>query len=392
MKSWWMVCASALLLGCNGENGAVNGGGGTGGDGGAGGVDPSPYASKDMWLCRPDIEDDQCDTADLRFTEIRADGSTVTGDVPSNPDAPVDCFYVYHTVNNSQMSGNTEELSVTDPDIVAGLNKQGAHFRGVCRMFAPLYHQMTIGVYSEHPFGAWKETEFFERAYGDVVQAFDYYMENFNAGRGFVLLGHSQGPQILTTLLEERFDEDEALHAQLVSAVLGGPCGPVQIPPGEVVGGTYANIPLCTSAAETGCIVAFDAVAAGVPNNVCRGVVVAPPLRHGCVNPASIGGPSTGVLAALMFPSSVEEFEGVFPDTVETEWVRYPGIYESSCNEAGALEVDLVDGDPREPPFTPQELQEAIVASGSAANLHWGEPYMTVADLVRIVEMQSANR
>jgi len=395
---WVCVFALSALLtfGCGGsDNGGDGGSGGTAGDGGsgggggAGGVEANPYASKDLWLCRPDIEDDQCDVADLRFTEIHPDGSRTTGDVPSNPDAPIDCFYVYHTVNNSEIPGNTEVLSATDPDIVAGLSKQGAQFRGVCRMFAPLYHQMTISVYSEYRF-TWKETEFFKRAYDDVVEAFDYYMENFNEGRGFVLLGHSQGPDIMTTLLEERFDDDETLRGQLVSAVFGGPCAGVHVPPGEVVGGTYANIPLCANATQTGCIIAFDAVAAGVPGLACTDILIPASMQRACVNPASLG--SSGTLGALMFSRSETRLVSSFPDTVDTEWVRYPSIYESRCDLGGSLEVDLVAGDPREPPFTPQELQEGIAAGGGGLSLHWGEPLMTVPDLVRIVETQSASR
>lgn len=388
MKSRWMVCVFALVLGCSGEDGDMVGDSGTDGSAGGGG---NPFAPPSAWLCRPDIESDECDKADLTFTEIRADGSTTTGDVPLNADAPVDCFYVYHTVNNSDVPGNTEMPSATDPDVVAALIKQGAHFRGVCRMFAPLYRQMTLGVYFAHRFGAWKETEFFEKAYGDVVDAFDYYMENFNDGRGIVLLGASQGPMMLATLLEERFDDDEALRSQLVSAIFGGPCGAIQVPAGQIVGGTYENIPLCASATETGCIVAFDALAADVSGSICN-AYPALPTQRACVNPGSVGSSSSEVLGVLMLSASVPQFEGVFPDTVETEWVRYPGIYESRCSEVGFLEVDLVADDPREPPFTPQQLQAGIFAESGDNNLHWGEPYMTVPDLVRIVEMQSANR
>ena len=70
--------------------------------------DPSPYADKDLWLCRPDIENDRCDTADLSMTEIRSDGTMVTLDeVVPNPNAEVDCFYVYHTVNVARSQGTT---------------------------------------------------------------------------------------------------------------------------------------------------------------------------------------------------------------------------------------------------------------------------------------------
>jgi hypothetical protein len=102
------ICVLALgLMGCSETAGT----GGSGGEGGTGGVDPSPYADKGLWLCRPDIENDHCDTADLSMTEIRPDGTMVELiEVVTNPDAEIDCFYVYPTVNLSPEPGNTETL------------------------------------------------------------------------------------------------------------------------------------------------------------------------------------------------------------------------------------------------------------------------------------------
>jgi hypothetical protein len=356
------------------------------GEGGGAPPDDSPYASKDLWLCRPDIENDRCDTADLSTTEIRPDGTMATSEIALSPNAEVDCFYVYSTVDDSPEPGNTETLFPHPEKVIQVVSFQGAHFRGVCRMFAPLYHQMTSSTYAEFPF-ALEETEFFQRAYDDVVEAFEYYMRAHNKGRGFVLVGHSQGSGMLAKLLEDKFDNDGALRGQLVSALLGGLGGRVQVPTGKLVGGTFANIPLCTSASETGCVISFNAFAAGTSR---ASPFVPPGMVQACVNPASFDdGPRA--LAALIYPRS--ETRLPFPDTVETEWVSYPKIYESQCSDdTGGLEVDLVGNDPREEPFTPHELQEGIVEAGGGESLHWVEPFLTVRDLVRLVETQSANR
>ncbi|MBT8452448.1 MAG: DUF3089 domain-containing protein [Deltaproteobacteria bacterium] len=80
-------------------------------------------------------------------------------------------------------------------------------------MYAPLYRQMTLGTYyGDEP---WEASPFFETAYEDIVDAFDHYMRNHNRGRDFVLIGHSQGAHLLTRLLEERFESDEAPFAPL---------------------------------------------------------------------------------------------------------------------------------------------------------------------------------
>ena len=355
--------------------------------------DPSPYADKDLWLCRPDIENDHCDTADLSMTEIRPDGTMVVLDeVTPNPDAQVDCFYVYHTVNESPEPGNTETLFPHPENVIGAVFRNGAHYRGACRIFAPLYHQMTLITYYEFPW-SWEPTEYFQRAYDDVVEAFEYYMRSHNDGRDFVLIGHSQGSHILTKLLEERFDDDEALREQLVSAVLMGPTNRVQVLEDDVVGGSFDNIPLCTSANETGCVIAFDANPAGVETNYDTAMFYYPPSARACVNPALLDG-GAGTLAALTYPHRYETLIP-FPDGVDTEWVRYSNIYTSRCADADekhVLLVDLASDYTGEVPITPQELQESLVEVwGANENLHSAEYFIANTDLVRIVEQQIAS-
>jgi pimeloyl-ACP methyl ester carboxylesterase len=378
-----LVCVLALgVTGCSEGAGAP--------------PDDSPYASKDLWLCRPDIEDDHCDTADLSTTEIRPDGSKVVlGEVAPNPDAETDCFYVYPTVNSDPEPGNTEKLVPHPEEVVNITYLQATQYRGVCRMFAPLYHQMSLITYSVHT-GSWETTEYFERAYNDVVEAFEYYMRVHNKGRDFVLIGHSQGSHVLRQLLIDRFDDDDELRGQLVSALLLGHAAAVQVPEGEVVGGSFANIPLCTSADETGCVIGFDANPAGVETTFYETAAFhLPPSARACVNPASVGSGS-GTLAALVLPRASPTLGSLFPEGVDTAWASYPNIYRSRCADADEQHVLLVDlATDGEVPVTPEELQElSYAASGRAfdRNLHGYETYITNADLVRIVEQQIASR
>ena len=55
------------------------------------------YADPANWVCRPDKED-ICD-GDLDATVIEADGTTKVEPWTANPDAPIDCFYVYPTIS-----------------------------------------------------------------------------------------------------------------------------------------------------------------------------------------------------------------------------------------------------------------------------------------------------
>src|SRR5689334_15263129 len=56
------------------------------------------YSNGDVWLCRPGIAKDYC-KVDLDATVIKADGTTTIEKFKSDPNAPIDCFYVYPTVS-----------------------------------------------------------------------------------------------------------------------------------------------------------------------------------------------------------------------------------------------------------------------------------------------------
>ena len=86
-----------------------------------------------------------------------------------------------------------------------------------------------------------------------MLDAFRTYMAQDNDGRGVVLVGHSQGTGMLAQLIAEEIDPNEDVATLLVSAYLAG--GSITVPEGEVVGGEFEHIPMCTSADETGCVV-----------------------------------------------------------------------------------------------------------------------------------------
>ena len=53
----------------------------------------------------------------------------------------VDCFYVYPTVSNQQSRLATKRV---DPEIRSIALYQAARFSQVCRVFAPMYPQLTL--------------------------------------------------------------------------------------------------------------------------------------------------------------------------------------------------------------------------------------------------------
>ena len=73
------------------------------------------YSKPQSWLCRPGRQD-AC-AVDLTTTVVAANGKLTVEKWAADPNAPVDCFYVYPTVSmdqtpNSDMNAGPEELAV----------------------------------------------------------------------------------------------------------------------------------------------------------------------------------------------------------------------------------------------------------------------------------------
>jgi hypothetical protein len=342
------------------------------------------YAGEENWACLPGGAADVCD-GDLAATVVGADGSLTAVAHEAAADAAYDCFYVYPTLDYSEEPGNHPFEVVNPLEDIAILN-QAARFTEQCRVFVPRYRQATIGSYDEVDGGDMFEVPAFQTAYADVLDAFKQYMANENDGRNLVLLGHSQGTHHLVRLLQEEFDENPALQEQLISALLVGDTGRVTVPEGGVVGGTFATLPLCTAADETGCLVAFDSFWEGAPAPVIDEVPDG--VQTVCVNPVSLldgddpGQPDTETAAGAYISST--------GPAIPTAFELVEDGFTSTCTEAGEgqpyLEVGVDPEHPRADALT------AYLASrpDSGRSLHTSDWAFPQRDLLALAQTQAA--
>lgn len=242
------------------------------------------YAKPENWLCRPGRQD-AC-AVDLSTTVVAAGGAMRTEAFRAAAAAPIDCFYVYPTVS-MQPAANAD--MAIDPEERGVVKLQFARFASQCRPFAPLYRQMTIAQLRKAIAGEGAGDQ--NMAYGDIVDAWKYYLEHDNHGRGVVLIGHSQGAGELTHLLQQEFD-GKSLARQLVSAILAGTH--VFVKKGSDVGGTFAAIPICRKAGQAGCVIVYNSFRATSPPaaDALTERSDDPALADACVNPANLAGGS----------------------------------------------------------------------------------------------------
>ncbi|WP_269713776.1 DUF3089 domain-containing protein [Caulobacter sp. NIBR2454] len=293
---------------------------------------PLDYRQAENWVCRPD-KPGACKD-DLTALVIEADG-TARREVFVPAVAPkVDCFYVYPTVSNSP--GVSALPAVTEEERRA-VRQQFARLSSVCRLFAPIYRQITVTQMKAA--GAGKPLPGVREAMGlaqaDVEAAWDAYLIQHNHGRGVVLIGHSQGAAILGALMRKDID-GKPVQAQLLSAILPGSW--VMAPTGKDVGGTFKSIPACRTPSQIGCVIVFNAYRADnlIPPDKIPKFSDEAPL---CTNPAALpGGP--GVLKPYLSTSG----ETIIPDLTAPQgpWTRaslsaaapfvtLPGFYVAEC-------------------------------------------------------------
>jgi hypothetical protein len=350
------------------------------------------YGQIRTWLCHPDNPKDACDR-DLSTTIITADGSLSREPSPINYDPAIDCFYAYPTTSHDE-SGNSDLIPAEQGELITAY-LQAARFRSQCRVFAPLYRQVTVPALRAIMRG---ESIGSDRAIAlnDIKVAWDYYLEHENKGRGFVLIGHSQGASLLRDLIASEID-GKPIQQQLVSAIIVGTS--VDVPEGHEVGGTYKHIPLCRSAKQIGCVITFSSYRDRLPppTDAYFGRIVGE-FIPGCTNPAALGG-GKGELASYfstMGEISLRVGEYIPWTTptqpVETPFVSVPGMIFAQCvraDEFSYLEISVAGNpdDARADDFVGDYWVENEIVP--AFGLHLIDMNLTMGNLVEIVGQQA---
>ena len=178
------------------------------------------------------------------------------GATPAAANPAVDVFYINPTSYRSDSDWNQPIAdgaanAFTDGSVVA---RQAGIFNACCRVFAPRYRQASTRAFRAMAAGG---EEAFAIAYADVLRAFDHYLRHDNKGRPFILAGHSQGARHIAQLLEDRVD-GRALRRRMVVAYVVG----IDLTIGEF-GARYTTLVPCATPAQTGCVVAWNAILPG---------------------------------------------------------------------------------------------------------------------------------
>jgi hypothetical protein len=305
---------------------------------------PALAGAKTVWLCQPGVKPDPC-TPGLATTVFSPAGNQLRVIHPKAVKHPaIDCFYVYPTVSGQNTTLANFKVDPVERSIAL---YQAARYSQVCRVFAPMYRQVTLTAL----LNGTKETPAqLKIPVKDVHNAFQDYLAHYNHGRGFVLIGHSQGSFVLRSLVASDVDTKPAVRQRLLSAILLG--GNVLVKRGSDVGGDFKHIRACHSAQQLSCVVAFSTFDTPVVPNSLFGISRNPKQSVLCTNPAALGGGSAKV--DLISPSAPFyqgstlavgiKLLGLTYPKASTPWLSEPGAYRAACSSANNANVLQISG------------------------------------------------
>lgn len=144
--------------------------------------------------------------------------------LPQNPEKPVDAIYIYPTVYGtiSETEDDIADIDDTSMRVMAlySAANQASVFEESCNLYAPYYRQFTVDslldVIDHSP------ESLYYLAAQDLYYMLDFYFENYNQGKPFILAGHSQGSVWLTVILEDYMKEHPEYLERMVAAYVIG--------------------------------------------------------------------------------------------------------------------------------------------------------------------------
>lgn len=360
-------------------------------------ADAPDYRKPENWLCRPAVG--KATTADPCSGDAMASVVATNADVkldmlPAASKPAIDCFYVYPTVSTD--AGPNSDMNADEAERVVAL-AQAAPFRQACRVFAPLYRQVTLAALRDRLMGKGDGGDR-AMAYNDVKAAWADYLAHDNKGRGVILIGHSQGSGVLKALIQNEIEGKPAAQ-KMIAAYLAG--HNLLVPQGADVGGDLKSTPLCRSASQTGCVVAWVSFRQEMPVPPIS-LFGRPPagspagMQVACTNPAALGGGKATLNALLVNRAGIVANGNPPPKWVKgrniyTPFVALPGLLSGECQSrenANVLSV-TVNADPADP--RTDTINGDVVVDGQVLQmwgLHLVDMSVVMGDLVNLARTQ----
>lgn len=257
-------------------------------------------------------------------TAVRAENPAYTAPDYANPDNwltkpaelshRADAIYIYPT---TRAQGGALFCDIEDSGMRKGAREtyqtQAAAFETCADIYAPFYRQADAVQVLSMPDEERQKTQRGVPAL-DVAAALDYYFENFNKGRPFFLVGHSQGAALITIVLDTWMKAHPEYYKNMVAAYMVG------FAPTKEWLAANPHVKMAEGAEDTGVIISWNTEG---PRNVGKHNAVVP-QNAVCINPLNWKRDETpaGILenkGSLLLSSDMKTYTLVTPGIADAK-------------------------------------------------------------------------
>ena len=182
----------------------------------------------------------------------------------------VDTFFIYPTEYLGLNDGDADYAALDNEEMLSGVHvgyiMQESVFEDASNVFVPYYRQAGLRYAGE----VQKKTGTVDAAllgipYDDITSALDYYFENYNNGRPFILAGHSQGSAMALLVLKNYFKNHPDYYNRMIAAYIIG----YSVTRDDLK--AYPHLKFASGETDTGVIISWNTEG---PNNTHNGVVL----------------------------------------------------------------------------------------------------------------------
>lgn len=234
-----------------------------------------------------------------------------------------DVFYITPTVDMGR-KGNFN-MDISDENMrsrfVNAINAEQAVYQESAVFYAPYYRQMTFPVYS---MSEEEMKDYFEIAYKDVCEAFEYYIKHVNNGRPYILAGFSQGAQLVIELIKDYMELPLYQKGFVAAYAIGW-----RITDEDV--SQYKHLRVATCENDTGVVISYNTEAPNVESSI----IVPKGVKTYAINPLNWMTDSTPADKSLHLGACFPEKDG----TITEEIPEFTGAYIDETR--GTLIVDV---------------------------------------------------
>ena len=139
----------------------------------------------------------------------------------------VDTFFIYPTEYLGMNEDDPDYAPLDNSEMLEGVEEvhtiMASAYEDSTNLFMPYYRQASVrAMKSAYDKAGDVRTTLSGTPYEDITAALDYYFENYNDGRPFIIASHSQGSAINSLVLKSYFKEHPDRYERMVASYMIG--------------------------------------------------------------------------------------------------------------------------------------------------------------------------